>query len=167
MKPGQHPDFFRLPAPPGRSRESTIRLDAEGRFWHGDELVEHAGMARAFASWIRRHPDDGRFVLSNDYDWTYFEVEDAPFFVVSVALPNAELELSDGSTERLDPRQLWIGPRERVYTRVKHGQFVAAFTRHAQLALAELLVAGPKGEPAFELAGELIPIARRSESAGS
>src|SRR5262249_32567480 len=31
MKPGDHPDFFRLPPPPGRSRESRIVLDDLGR----------------------------------------------------------------------------------------------------------------------------------------
>ena len=41
-------------------------------------------MATAFASWITTHPDDGRFILTNGYDWTYFTVKDAPFFVKRV-----------------------------------------------------------------------------------
>src|SRR6187455_615956 len=98
-KPGDHPDFFRFPAPPGQSRESSIVLDAQGRFWHDGALVEHPGMARAFAGWIGRHPDNGRFILSNDFDWTYFTVRDVPLFVRSVravgGAPSAEL--SDGS----------------------------------------------------------------------
>ncbi len=64
MKPGDHPEFFRFPAPEGRSRESTIRLDGRGRFWHDGALVEHAGLA-AGASLVDRpaprrrplHPD--------------------------------------------------------------------------------------------------------------
>ena len=84
MRPGDHPEFFRFPAPEGRSRESSIVLDAQGRFHHDGELVEHPGMARAFASWIDRHPDDGRFILNNGYDWSYFRVEDVPFFVLGV-----------------------------------------------------------------------------------
>src|SRR6185436_15407504 len=54
MKPGNHPDFFRLPPPPGRSRESRIVLDAEGRFSNAGIPIDHEGMAVAFASWIRR-----------------------------------------------------------------------------------------------------------------
>ena len=46
MRPADHPEFFRLPAPEGRSRESTIVLDAEGRFHHDGELVEHPGDGR-------------------------------------------------------------------------------------------------------------------------
>ena len=26
-----------------------------------------------------RHPDDGRYILTNGYDWTYFTVDDAPY----------------------------------------------------------------------------------------
>src|SRR5512138_1092762 len=81
MKPGDHPEFFRFPAPEGRSRESTIRLDAEGRFWHEQLLVEHRKLAAAMHTWISRHPDDGRYILTNGYDWTYFTVEDAPYTV--------------------------------------------------------------------------------------
>src|SRR5580704_9868593 len=81
VKPGDHPDFFRFPAPEGRSRESSIRLDANGHFWHDGAPVEHLGLADALHGWISRHPDDGRYILTNGYDWTYFSVDDAPYFV--------------------------------------------------------------------------------------
>ena len=42
MKPGDHPEFFRFPAPEGRSRESTIRLDAEGTFHHDEAVTKLA-----------------------------------------------------------------------------------------------------------------------------
>ena len=60
MKPGEHPEFFRFPAPEGRSRESTIRLDGEGRFFHDEALVEHPKLRDALHTWIARHPEDGR-----------------------------------------------------------------------------------------------------------
>jgi uncharacterized protein len=151
-RPGDHPDFFRLPPPPGRSRESTIRLDARGHFIHDGHPVEHPGMRRAFASWIRRHPDDGRFVLSNDYDWTYFEVEDVPFFVETVRSAGGVpvVVLSDGTEEPLDPTALRAGARDALYLRVKHGAFDARFQRAAQLELAPWLEEGAGG--ALELA---------------
>src|SRR6185369_14137299 len=110
MKPGDHPEFFRFPAPEGRSRESTLRLDGEGRFHHDDALVEHAKLAAALHTWIGRHPDNGRFILTNGYDWTYFKVDDVPFFVRSIRVENGEAErderdavlvLSDGTEEPL------------------------------------------------------------------
>ena len=69
MTPGDHPDFYRLAPPPGASRESTIVLDGEGRFWHDGEHVDHPALEQALRSWIGRHPDDGRLILTNGYDW--------------------------------------------------------------------------------------------------
>jgi hypothetical protein len=152
MKPGDHPEFFRFPAPEGRSRESTIRLDLEGRFWHDGRPVEHAGLAAALHGWISRHPDDGRYILTNGYDWTYFTVDDAPFFVRAVRLEpeRVVLQLSDGTEEAWDPAETRVGRGEALYTAVKRGggtqggrgrgPFEAKFTRHAQASLAPALV---------------------------
>jgi hypothetical protein len=155
MRPGDHPDFFRLPPPPGRSRESSIVLDAEGRFIHDGNVVEHAGMARAFASWIQRHPDDGRFILSNGYDWTYFRVEDVPFFVEAVkdVAGAPSLVLSDGTEEPLDPTTLRSGPTGALYLRVKNGTFDARFQRFAQLGLAPWLEETPDGGVELVISG--------------
>lgn len=141
VKPGDHPEFYRLPPPAGRSRESSIHLDREGRFFHDGELVRHAGMARAFASWIARHPDDGRFILQNGYDWTYFTVEDTPFFVESVRAADGGvmLELSDGSLEPLEPNALELDESGQLLSRVKAGLFQARFKRAAQLGMGEFL----------------------------
>jgi uncharacterized protein len=146
MKPGDHPEFFRFPPPEGRSRESTLRLDREGRFWHEDRLVEHPGLAAGLHSWISRHPDDERFILTNGYDWTYFTVEDAPFFVRALRFEPQRivLVLSDGTEEAWDPESSRIGPDGAVYARVKEaaprGPFEAKFTRHAQASLGTVLV---------------------------
>jgi hypothetical protein len=146
MKPADHPDFFRLPAPEGRSRESTIRLDAEGRFWHDGGLVEHAGLAAALHSWISRHPDDGRTILTNGYDWTYFTVEDAPYVVraIRVEPDRIVLVLSDGTEEDWDPGTARVGADSALYAIVKRdargGPYEAKFTRHAQASLEPVLV---------------------------
>lgn len=155
MKPGDHPEFFRFPAPAGRSRESSIVLDAEGRFWHDGELVVHRGMARAFASWIARHPDDGRFILTNQFDWTYFTVQDVPFFVRGLrdAAGLPLLVLSDGSEEPLAPDTLTADARDALYCRVKQGQFEARFTPEAQTLLAPWLAERADGVVCVRLGG--------------
>lgn len=152
MKPGEHPEFFRFPAPEGRSRESTLRLDGEGRFFHDDAIVEHPKLAAALHTWIARHPDDGRFILTNGYDWTYFTVDDVPYFVRSIKGPaegqspteaDAILVLSDGTEEPLDPSTLRLGERGDLYLQVKHeakgGPFDCKMTRFAQTQLAPFL----------------------------
>jgi hypothetical protein len=162
MKPSDHPDFYRLPPPEGRSRESTLRLDALGRFWHEGRLVTHPGLAAALHTWIRCHPDDGRFILSNGYDWTYFAVDDAPFFVRGLrAEPErVVLVLSDGTEEAFDPTTARIGPDDALYTRVKRaapdGPYEAKFTPHAQTSLAPLLV--PGDPPGVRIGSGVVPI---------
>jgi uncharacterized protein len=146
MKPGDHPQFFRFPAPEGRSRESTIRLDAAGRFWHDGRRVDHLALAAAFHSWIGRHPDDGRFILSNGYDWTYVTVEDAPYVVLALRIGarGVTLQLSDGTAEPWRPESTRVGPDGALYALVKPdspgGPCEAKFTQHAQSSLAPLLV---------------------------
>lgn len=130
-------------------------LDGEGRFVHDGAPVEHAGMARAFASWIARHPDDGRFILTNGYDWTYFTVEDVPFFVEAVKDVEGApwLVLSDGSDEPLEPATLRSGPSGALYLRVKNGAFDARFQRFAQLGLAPWLAETPDGGVSLVISG--------------
>ena len=144
MKPGEHPEFFRFPAPEGRSRESTIRLDGNGTFTHEGNVVEHPRLAMAMHTWIRRHPDDGRYILSNGYDWTYFTVEDAPYTVRALRQDGdvLVLALSDGTEEGWDPKATRVGADGALYARVKGGAgapFEAKFTRHAQTALEPFL----------------------------
>ena len=167
MKPGEHPDFFRFPAPEGRSRESTIRLDAEGRFHHNGELVEHAGLASALHGWIARHPDDGRYILTNGYDWTYFIVDDAPYFVKSVRIEPTRvvLALSDGTEEAWDPTTTRTGDGGALYAKVKRdgdakrgGPFEAKFTRHAQMDLAPILVERD-GRVGVDIGGRVVDVA--------
>ena len=160
MKPGDHPDFFRLPPPPGRSRESTIVLDAEGRFWHDGVLVTHPGMVRAFASWVARHPDDGRYILTNGYDWTYFRVEDTPHFVTRIDF-GAEppmLELLDGTREPFVPESIEVRPDGVLTVPVKEGKFRARFTREALLALEPRLDSAPDGTICLQLDGRRWPL---------
>jgi hypothetical protein len=151
MRPGDHPEFFRFPAPEGRSRESTLRLDARGRFWHDEKPVEHAGLAAGLHSWISRHPDDGRYILTNGYDWTYFTVEDAPYFVLALRVEAGQivLLLSDATEATWDPEATRIGSDGALYATVKRdargGPYEAKFSPHAQASLGPLLVESADG----------------------
>jgi hypothetical protein len=183
VKPADHPDFFRLPAPEGRTRESTIRLDGEGRFWHEGRPVEHAGLRAALHAWIGRHPDDGRYILTNGYDWTYFAVDDAPYVVRAVRIEPERivLLLSDGSEEEWDPAAARVGADGALYAEVKSlargGPYEAKFTRHAQTSLAPALVdgeppsssassgdpsSGDRERPAVSIGGRVRAIGQRS-----
>jgi hypothetical protein len=111
-------------------------------------------------TWISRHPDDGRYILTNGYDWTYFTVDDVPYFVRSlrVEVDRIELALSDETTELWRPDRSWIGPNDAIYTHVKdtspRGSFEARFTRHAQTSLSSVLEADPKEECVWVVLGQ-------------
>jgi hypothetical protein len=160
MKPGDHPEFFRFPAPEGRSRESTLRLDARGRFWHDDKPVEHAGLAAGLHSWISRHPDDGRYILTNGYDWTYFTVEDAPYVVQALRIEPEQivLLLSDGTDCVWAVESTRVGADGALYATVKTdargGPYEAKFSPHAQGSLGPVLVdAGEGSLPLVRIGG--------------
>ncbi len=170
MKPSDHPEFFRLPPPEGRSRESTIRLDAEGRFWHDDRPVLHERLASSLQAWLCRHPDDGRYILSNGYDWTYLTVDDAPYVVRSIRIESASIVLclSDGTEEAWDPGAAWVGARDALYTLVKDkapgGPYEAKFSRHAQASLGPALA--DVDPPAVTIGGRLHVLGARKTRIG-
>jgi uncharacterized protein len=146
-------EFFRAPPPEGRSRESQIALDRHGRFWDHGERFTHKGLEAAMHTWIRRHPDDGRLILCNGFDWSYFTVEDTPFFVVSLSAEGKQLwaTLSDQSREPIDLRTLQESADERdqaprITVKVKHGREEARLLRHAQLQLGECCTIDDRGE---------------------
>lgn len=164
MKPGDHPDFYKIAPPPGTSRESTIRLDADGQFWHDGERVEHEALARALLGWIAKHPDDGTAILTNGYDWCRFQLDDAPFQVAAATRVDGgdiELTLSDGSKELLDPQRMALGSNGAVYVWVKNGEWEARFSRHAQTGLEPLLV-DVEGEPHLLVRGKPFAFAART-----
>ncbi len=143
MKPGDHPEFFRVEPPEGTSRESTIVLDREGRFSHDGAPIDQPKLEQALRTWVSRHPDDGRPILTNGYDWCYFRFEDAPFFVDALRVEPGgavTLRLFDGTEEPLDPKTLSLGKDGVVYAIVKPARLEARFSRHAQTQLEPILV---------------------------
>lgn len=124
----------------GRTRETTIVRDAEGRWFHDGQPLSHPSLSRAFDSWVER-AEDGRFCLRNDINWAYITLQGPAHFVRSVELRDdgAWLQLSNGKRERLDPDTLRQDARGQLFCDVQGGQMVAGFDRHAASGLAEVL----------------------------
>ncbi len=165
MKPADHPEFFRLPPPAGRSRESSIVLAQDGRFFHDGAPVEHPGMKKAFASWLSRHPDDGRDILTNGYDWTYLTVEGPRYFVQSVRgrAGRPEVTLLDGRELSLDAQAVNCDEAGKLWLLLPEGE-QACFTAAAQLELAPWL-AERAGAVGLQIGGQFSPIAGAPGSA--
>lgn len=118
-------------------RQSGIRLDAEGRFWHEGQEVTHGGLRAAFWRWLDRNPD-GRYVLRLDERrFVYLDVDDAPYLVRSLRWDRdrALAVLSDESEEPLDLATLRL--RDGIAYATVKGRFDARLSTSAWAVLAE------------------------------
>jgi len=140
-----------------RLRQSGIRLDADGRFWHEGGEVTHHGLRAALWRWLDRNPD-GRYVLRLDERrFVYLDVDDAPFVVRSARWQGdrAIVRLSDDSEEELAYATLRLGGGGTPYCTVK-GRFDARLATAAWATLGERIDDG-----ALAAAGRTFPIATR------
>ena len=122
----------------GRTRETEIRRDARGRWFNGEDRIDHPNLARSFDGWVDR-AEDGRFCLSNSINWAYIEVEGPAYFVKDVE-PDDDgigLVLSGGLRERLDPASLAQGPEGALWCAVREGRCPARFDNHAVSKMSE------------------------------
>jgi hypothetical protein len=137
-----------------RLRDSGIRIDREGRFWHEGAPVEHEGLRQALFRWLDRLPvdpahaqpigDEGRYILRLDARrFAYLEVDDTPLVATSLRWdqggptpPTAMLGLTDGSEEALDPRTLTIDAEGVLRCWVRGGKLEARLATSAAAALA-------------------------------
>lgn len=143
----------------GFTRETTIRRDAQGRWFHEGQPLEHPGLTRAFDRWVERAPD-GRWCLKNEINWAYITLEGPPYFVRSLQIAEGGevvLRLSNDGCEPLRPETLRVGEDGALYCDVGDGTLPARFDRHAASLLEPLIgedehglyvqVAGRKARP--------------------
>jgi uncharacterized protein len=131
----------------GRSRETTIRRDALGRWFSDDEPLDHPNLCRAFDKWLDL-AEDGRYCLRNDINWAYVSIEGPALFVRTVRVePDGSLRLllSDESEESLDISSLRQGADSPLYCDVRAGRLVAGFDSHAMQQLEPLLKEDDQG----------------------
>jgi hypothetical protein len=134
-------------------RQTGIRLDREGRFWHEGAEITHPGLRRAFLRWLDRL-EDGRPILRLDeHRYAYVDVEDAHLLVVSARWQGdrALVILNDGSEEELDYDSVRISPDHALYCAVRRGALEARVTTPAYYVLAERIVPDAADERAFVL----------------
>ncbi len=93
----------------GLSRETALWRDAAGRWYDGEQPIEHPGLRRAFDRWLDRAPD-GRPCLRNAIHWVYVRRIEGPYFFVRGVRFEADgrvtLRLSGEHEETLRPETL-------------------------------------------------------------
>ena len=123
-----------------RLRQSGIRLDREGRFWHEGAQVTHERFQRTLLRWLDVLPD-GRPILRLDAArYAYVDVEDAMLLALSARWQGdrALLTLNDGTEEELAYDTLCVDPRDdALYCKVRDARLEARITTPAYYVLAE------------------------------
>ncbi len=131
----------------GFSRETSIRRDDQGRWFHEGQPLEHPSLTRAFDRWIER-AEDGRYCLKNDINWAYITLEGPPFFVRAVHISpggQVELALSNDTRQPLRAETLRMGEDGALYCDVGPDDLPARFDRHAASQLEPLIGEDPLG----------------------
>lgn len=143
-------------------RQTGLRLDRQGRWWHEGDPVEHEGLRRALFSWLDRL-EDGRYILRLDEEqFAYVEVEDTPFIVRTIELETTRqgvrvfIRTNDDQEEELAYGTLAMAADNALTCEVR-GRFSARFSRGAYYQLGELI---EESEEGFSLraAGQLWPV---------
>jgi uncharacterized protein len=119
--------------------DSGLRLDAQGRWWHDDELIEHPKIIEAFNVGLKP-TGDGRYRLDFGKDWCFVAVENAAYQVLTLDVGEGHvmLHLSNRQSAPLEPETLYLGADDVLYCRVFNRQAVVRFSRDAQFALGQL-----------------------------
>ena len=128
-------------------RDSGIRIDRHGQFWHNGQTVAHQGLRQALFTWLdRMPPPDGRYILRlDDIRYAFIDVEDTPLVANTLRLQTrgnvceAWLSLSDGTEERLEPQALAIDDQGTMRVGVRQGKLQARLSTAAASALAVYL----------------------------
>ncbi|HLU67405.1 MAG TPA: hypothetical protein VKZ63_14065 [Kofleriaceae bacterium] len=146
-----------------RLRQTGIRLDREGRFWHEGEEVTHAGFRKALLRWLDRLPDGRPILRLDEKRYAYVDVDDAELLAVSARWDGeaAVLRLNDDSEEELAYETLAIGAGDALYCAVRGGRLTARITTPAYYTLAERIVEDPSGF-SLRARGRLHPIRPRA-----
>lgn len=147
-----------------RFRQTGLRLDRHGRWWHEGEIVQHRGLVRAINRWLDRL-DDGRYIIRLDeHRYAYVDVEDTPYIVVTVTHSDDGrlwIHLSDGEREELDYESLAVGSDHALYCRCKDRRFASRFSHQAHQLLVDAIEQLDDGRFALRAAGKSWPIAER------
>jgi hypothetical protein len=115
-----------------------IHLDARGKWTHEDLDFENPRIIEAFNRGVRR-TEGGTWVLQLGRFTYPIVVEDTGYFVDRLHLADSPtIDLSDGTTEALDPSTLSYESGGRLYCRIKGGDFRARFKRQPYYQIAEV-----------------------------
>jgi hypothetical protein len=143
-------------------RQTGIRLDREGRFWHEGGEITHQRFRKTLLRWLDILPD-GRPILRLDDDrYAYVDVDDAHLIVTGARWQDdrAYVSINDGSEEELEYETLSQAADHTLYCRVRGKRLLARVATQAYYSLADRIEEAGEGF-VLNAKGGLHPIASR------
>jgi len=124
----------------GTGSPYELRIDPEGRWFHGGVEIVRRNIMQLFSRGLRRGKD-GKYYVNLGRDEAPVVVEDAPFVVLRVEEQSSDrlrLLLSDGAKEILQPQTLAFKDNNIPYCLVRKN-LEAKFSRQAYYQLAKYI----------------------------
>lgn len=112
---------------PGQTRDSQMRIAADGTWYHQGRQITRPAMVRAFASLLWRDPADGQHYLVTPHYRQAIAVEDAAFIAVDMRADHGALAFRINTDEFViagpDHPMRAAGDPESpaIYLAVRHG----------------------------------------------
>jgi hypothetical protein len=133
------------------SDKPEIRIDQDGKWFYRDVEMIRKDIILYFSDHLRRD-SVGNYYIETESEQCPIRVDDVPYVVRTISLASSgtngepivvQMDLSDGSSETLEPETLTIGNRNIIYCDVKKGRHEARFSRQAYYQLAEHIEQDP------------------------
>ncbi len=143
-------------------RQTGIRLDREGRFWHEGGEVTHQRFHKTLLRWLDVL-DDGRSILRlDDERYAYVEVEDSALIVTAVRWQGdrAFVVLNDDTEAELAYETLSQAGDHTLYCLVRNRRLLARVATQAYYELAQRIEESEEGF-VLNANGSLHPIRSR------
>lgn len=124
---------------PPRLAPFGLTLRRDGSFWHEGGPVTHPRLRAQFLRSVEWSEADGAFLVRLRHFRGWLDVEDTAWFVVAYDPASGEIELTDGTRERLQPATLRVDPDGVLRCGVKRGRWDARFTHRGQAHLLDAI----------------------------
>lgn len=141
---------------------SKLTFRSDGRWYADQDPVMHERLARFFSRHVRRKPSGGYEIWIDERYHADVEIQDTAYVVTALSGTGMGLrvELSDGTTEALDPASVHVGSGDVLYCRVKHGAERARFLRPAYYQLTRFIDEPVPGEFHLRCGDRTYPVLR-------
>ena len=119
-------------------RQTGIRLDREGRFWHEGEEFTHKRFRQTLLRWLDVLPDGRPILRIDDKRYAYVDVDDALLIATAIRWQDdrAFVTLNDGSEEELAYDTLSQASDHTLYCLVRNKRILARIATQAYYLLA-------------------------------